>query len=76
MCHTNIIRCKQKVRKANIFLKEKPGSHRVSVSSLAGAVPAWVAAPHPVAGMDLGAVVREGVVAALVAGRRQFEGRA
>ncbi|GBQ90839.1 hypothetical protein GCM10007866_18420 [Gluconobacter albidus] len=58
------------------FHKKKPGSHRVSVSLLAGAVPAWVAAPHLSVGMDWGAVVREGLAAVLVAGRSQFECRA
>lgn len=56
--------------------KKKPGSHRVSVSLLAGAVPAWVAAPHPVAGMDWGAVVREGLARVLVADRRRLERQA
>ena len=56
--------------------KKKPGSHRVFVSSLAGAVPAWAAALHPVVSMDLGAEVREDLAAALVAGRRLFESRA
>lgn len=56
--------------------KKKPGSHRVSINSLAGAALAWVAAPHPVAGMDWDAAVREGLVVAPGADRRLFDGRA